>query len=194
MITEQVTKMIERWSIPSKLLSNGKENWVPLRCTFEPLGRVELDLYGYPVNIHRSRSATREYWDRYQQVALKDFPLNLPPDLKEFWSICNGARLFEDTEYGQSGLVILSPGEALALTQAEKRDRPRDFKFKELIIGCFLGDSDLLMISCDETDEKYGSIWVCLPIDKRELWPCIAVSLDSFLSEFFQQDGSKYWG
>ena len=70
--------------------------------------------------------------------------IHLPDDLQELWQKCNGLSLFEDKTYGQSGLIIWSPQKALEQQQVLRRNSD-EFQSEDLIIGEFLGDSDLLV-------------------------------------------------
>src|SRR5262245_51246241 len=49
---------------------------------------------------------------------LSALPGACPPHLLEFWSIARTATLFEDTEYGQWGLELLSPQQAIEATES----------------------------------------------------------------------------
>lgn len=81
---------------------------------------------------------------------------HLPAQLVEFWKNTSAARLFEDEDSGQWGLEIVSPGEARLLTEVEVKKRPRDYVYGDLVIGRFLGDSDLLLVRCDPSAFDYG--------------------------------------
>lgn len=64
---------------------------------------------------------------------------SVPHDLLEFWLACRTARLFEDVEYGQWGLRLLSPSDCARRTEVEFQRRPRDGRDQDLVIGEFLG-------------------------------------------------------
>lgn len=106
-------------------------------------------------------------------------------DLKEFWLIADRAILFKDTEYGQWGLEVLTPHDAIEVTREVLTERPKEFLATDLVIGRFWGDSDLLFISGDE--KKYGMVGVALPIDKRKDWFWVASDFSSFLQKFYEE-------
>ena len=122
----------------------------------------------------------------------KEIILEIPESLKEFWSYSENATLFKDSEFGQWGLEIFSPKNAIAYTKEEKENRPKDFISGDLIIGRFLGDSDLLVISCDRS-KNFGEIIIALPIDPRSEWPRIASDFGEFLERYSKEEGAKYW-
>ena len=67
----------------------------------------------------------------------------VPGEAMEFWTMCRGARLFEDMEYGQWGLVLLDPPSSAARTALERAARPRDYRADDIVLGEFLGDQEL---------------------------------------------------
>ena len=50
---------------------------------------------------------------------------SLPDDLLALWAATREARLFEDVEYGQWGLVVLAPEASAARTARSRRTGPR---------------------------------------------------------------------
>lgn len=122
-----------------------------------------------------------------------NYPFKIPEDLKQFWSITNTAELFKDNEFGQWGLRILDPSQTLSVTEDEKQRPGRDFDENDLIIGEFIGDSDLLILSDDNDDGQYDSVRIALPIDKRKDWPVVAAGLTEFLEKYVSYEGDKYW-
>ncbi len=126
-------------------------------------------------------------------VSLKSLPFDLPEDLEKFWSICETAVLFKDIEYGQWGLEIFSPEKAIVIDRSEKGGRPNDYRESDLIIGSFLGDSDLLIISCDKKSKSFGKVFISLPLDNRGDWPNVANSFSEFLEKYSLDEGDKYW-
>ncbi len=71
--------------------------------------------------------------------------IHLPDDLQELWKKCNGLSLFEDKTFGQSGLIIWSPQKVVEKQKTLSRNSD-EFQDGDLIIGEFLGDSDLLVV------------------------------------------------
>lgn len=116
-----------------------------------------------------------------------------PIPLQEFWRITESGRLFEDSTYGQWGLEILRPKQATEATRVEFERHPIDYIDGDLVIGRFLGDSDLLIIRCDESSPDFGRLLVALPLDPREEWYKVADSFEDFLSRYVEAKGDKYW-
>lgn len=124
---------------------------------------------------------------------LDDMLHECPHALAEFWVKTRTAKLFEDQVYGQWGVVILDPTEATATTQKCQEQRRRDFIVGDLVIGKFLGDSDLLVIRNDPTASDFGNVLVALPIDPRSEWYRVADSFGMFLESYITAAGDKYW-
>ncbi len=119
--------------------------------------------------------------------------VKIPDDLRDFWRIARDARLFEDTTYGQWGLHLLSPSESLRATQKFQLARERDSSTYDLVVGRFLGDSELLLVRCDPSELDYGQVWVALPLDRREEWFRTAISFEAFLESYVDARGAKFW-
>jgi len=116
-----------------------------------------------------------------------------PDELRKFWEITSSAKLFEDRSYGQRGLNILAPLEAEAETQKRKEARPSEFTLGGLVIGRFLGDSDLLMIRCDADASDFGAVLIALPIDPRGDWYHPATGFEDFPKKYLEARGDKFW-
>ncbi|MGC4002694.1 MAG: hypothetical protein QM811_05970 [Pirellulales bacterium] len=71
---------------------------------------------------------------------------NCPPDLLEFWKTSSRAQIFADKTYGQWGLEILDPNSMATLTKQFQNRRKADYMSGDIVVGKFLGDSDLLLI------------------------------------------------
>jgi hypothetical protein len=117
----------------------------------------------------------------------------VPPDVTEFWRLHSSARLFVDETYGQWGLDLLAPSEATQATAAFRSLRPKQRRRGDLVLGRFLGDSDLLIVRCERANVDYGSVLVALRLDPREAWYAVAPSFGMFLSEYADAEGRKYW-
>jgi hypothetical protein len=115
----------------------------------------------------------------------------IPDDATALWSACRGARLFEDVEYGQWGLVILDPKTSAVRTVEERTARPHDLRSDDVVIGEFLGDQELLVIAPSERGQR--RILVALPLDPRDDWFGAADALDQFLEKYFDASGDKFW-
>lgn len=116
---------------------------------------------------------------------------NLPDELVTLWLICRRARLFEDIDYGQWGLAILSPEESAARTAAEHTARPDDHAPDDIVVGAFLGDLDLLILAPAELGPR--RVQIAMPLDGREDWVRVAGDLAGFFDEYLTHLGDKYW-
>ena len=162
-IHDIISQLKLNWSIPKNAIHKGEKTYFELVCKFS--------------------SERGQVSDNY--------PFNIPPDLNDFWFNTKEASLFMDIKYGQWGLKIVSPDDALQTTSIENSHRINEYKVTELIIGHFLGDSDKLVIDCDP--ENFGRIIVSQPIDARENWSIIADSFEEFLNLYIKVEGDKYW-
>ncbi len=121
------------------------------------------------------------------------FDDRIPNDLKDFWGTFFSAKLFEDVDYGQSGLRILDYETSNRRTREFNRDR-RDYAVRaDRVIAEFIGDPDQLLIRCDTSESDFGSIVIALHEDLREEWHTPASSLSSFLEEYASYEGQWYW-
>jgi hypothetical protein len=125
-------------------------------------------------------------------VSVNDYPYEIPRDVVAFWSKCRDATLFEDKEYGQWGIRILSPDDALKATIEYKEYWSDMCKDSDLIIGRFIGDSDLLMVSCDKSND-YGYLYCVEAINKRDKWMLVSQRFLDFLENYIKWTGDKYW-
>lgn len=162
-MNDLIKHLKEFWSKPKKGIHNDEETFFELMCEFSS-EKVET---------------------------LDDFPFDIPEDLKDFWNNTKEAGLFIDKKYGQWGLKILSPDDALLITREEKVARPYEYKNTELIIGYFIGDSDKLVIDC-ETNSLI-KVLVSHPIDSRKDWEIISDSFKCFLILYAEKNGEKFW-
>jgi hypothetical protein len=119
--------------------------------------------------------------------------VEVPDDVLRFWREAAWARLFEDATYGQWGLEILAPGAARAETERQQLARKREFIQGDLVLGRFLGDSDLLIVRSDKAQSDFGRVLVALPLDPRRDWCPVASSFEDFLSKYASAFGDKYW-
>jgi hypothetical protein len=123
-----------------------------------------------------------------------EFPFDVPESLRTFWDITEKAHLFKEFTYGQWGLEIKSPYEALHFHAEEIKNgyRKDDFRPGEFIFGRFIGDCDLLFISC-APDETHGNVMVALSIEPRRMWPVVASDFSEFLFNYSKYEGDMYW-
>lgn len=156
------------WSVPRAARHGGRLVPVPLTCTFSlPATETELSVATWATSV--------------------------PQPLRDFWLTGNGASLFEDLEYGQWGLRVLSISEALEKTIRFTTDRSEDCRQGDVVIGSFLGDSDQLLIRCDPSNGDYGCVLIALPLDERSEWDLVAPSFEAFLIAYTDAHGDKFW-
>jgi len=117
--------------------------------------------------------------------------IELPGEIIDLWSICGEARLFEDVDYGQWGLRLLSPADAAQRTAAAQAGRAKNFHLGDIVIGEFLGDQELLVLASSEAHA--GEVLVALPLDDRPDWYLAASNLAQFLARYLKAFGNKYW-
>ncbi|GAA1692495.1 hypothetical protein GCM10009765_47280 [Fodinicola feengrottensis] len=92
----------------------------------------------------------------------------VPGELAQVWSTSRQSRLFEDVDYGQWGLVLLSPEGAAERTMQERGQRSGDCRDDDVVIGEFLGDQELVVFAPSEGDGR--RVLVALPMDDRPDW------------------------
>lgn len=164
-IEEIISDLKSKWSIPASAKHRGKDTFFKLSCIFK---------------------------DGIEDANIQNFKF-IPVELIDFWRISGGAELFVDKEYGQWGLELFNPKDVISTTKAITEERSDDFYPGDFVIGKFFGDSDLLVVRCDDQSSDYGQIIVAQPIDKRIDWPVIATGFLSFFNSYVQSEGDKYW-
>jgi hypothetical protein len=115
----------------------------------------------------------------------------LPAELVEAWSASRESRLFEDMDYGQWGLVLLSPSASAERTAQVRAQRPGAYRPDDVVIGVFLADLELLVMAPSEAGDR--KILIALPLDDRRDWYPAAPSLAQFLEKYLGSLGAKYW-
>lgn len=111
----------------------------------------------------------------------------LPAALLELWAYSAEATLFEDVDYGQWGLHLLAPRDVVDRTEREQALRPVDFRARDIVVGEFLGDLDLVVV------DSTGTVLIALPLDPRKAWPVVGDALWSFLEKYMAGGGAKFW-
>ena len=111
--------------------------------------------------------------------------------MAQAWSSSRQSRLFEDVEYGQWGLLLLSPEAAAQRTAQERVQRPAAYCADDVVIGEFLGDQELVVVAPSEADRRH--VLIALPMDDRPDWYAAAGSLAEFLDRYLTAFGDKYW-
>ncbi len=115
----------------------------------------------------------------------------LPNELMQLWRLASGARLYEDVDYGQWGLEILSPEQSALRTRRERETRPEAFGSDDFVVGEFLGDQDLLVLVSSGVGER--RVLVALPLDARPAWYSAGADLGDFIARYVETGGDKYW-
>ena len=159
----------------------------------EILGRAVRE-WGIP------RAATHEGWTlpvklscTIEPYRILDSRLRLPAQIDDFYSNCSGALLMADKELGQWGLNLFSFDEMLIKTNRFFSERNRDSHQGDLIVGRFLGDSDLLLTREREGPNNSNSVLIVEPLLPRKDWPSPAADFASFLNRYLDEQGRKYW-
>ena len=99
--------------------------------------------------------------------------------------------MFEDVDYGQWGLALLSPTASARRTAEQRALRPADYRPDDVVAGEFLGDLELLVMAPSEAGER--GILIALPLDDRQEWYPAAPDLAQFLERYRDQQGAKFW-
>lgn len=154
------------------------------RSWVEPRGGVEDNPFRLACTLAEPASSAE-----IERVVLNDFSSR--GDLVDLWSTCREARLFEDVDYGQWGLVLLSPTGSAERSAREREQRPDDLRSDDVVIGEFLGDQELLVLSSSEDNGR--RVLVALPLDGRAEWYSAASDLGEFLDRYMDHQGQKYW-
>ncbi len=115
----------------------------------------------------------------------------LPEEAVRLWTTCRAARLFEDIDYGQWGLVVLDPASSAERTKREREMRRSEFLPDDVVLGAFLGDQELLVLASSEPGQR--RVMIALPLDGRADWLPAGASLAEFLESYFSAAGNKYW-
>lgn len=146
-----------------------------------------------PLRVHfETRILERVAWDR--NALESKLNVSLPEQLLALWNVASSLRLFEDRTYGQWGLVVLPPATAVEETEFRMRSGPAQrIRPGDLVVGRFLGDSDLLLLRCESGADDFGRVLVELPVYPRSEWPPVGTTLDGFLRKYIQEMGEKFW-
>lgn len=168
----------------------------PMPETLQELfSRLERDWAEPRQALHHGKPTVLALSVRLERLASSPpaLAINAPPDVLEFWREFRTARLFEDRRYSQWGLVLVSPERAQELTNKLHRERARDALPGDIVVGEFLGDSDLLIARADPTAADHGTILVALALDRRQDWARVGFTLAEFLCRYAQANGAKFW-
>lgn len=119
------------------------------------------------------------------------WPAGPPAELSRAWSVSRESRLFEDVDYGQWGLVLLSPAASAERTAEQRKLRPGAYRSDDVVAGEFLGDLELLVMAPSEDGDR--RVMVALPLDERRDWYAAAPDLARFLERYRDRQGDKFW-
>jgi hypothetical protein len=119
------------------------------------------------------------------------WPAGVHPEAVELWSLTARARLFEDADYGQWGLVLLDPAEAARRTAEQRAARPAQWRPDDVVIGEFLGDLELVVLAASEAGGR--RVLIARPLDDRAEWPAAGGGLAAFVHGLLVHGGDKYW-
>lgn len=120
------------------------------------------------------------------------WPTGPPAELCRAWSVSRESRLFEDVDYGQWGLVLLSPAASAERTAEQRKLRPGDYRSDDVVVGEFLGDLELLVMAPSEDGDR--RVMVALPLDERRDWYAAAQDLARFLERYRDRQGGQVLG
>lgn len=116
---------------------------------------------------------------------------DVPDELRALWRRCRTARLYCDVDYGQWGMVLLSPARCRELTQQYRVSYERDAEPGDLVVCEFLGDSERAIYARDAAGEP--RVLIVEPLDRRADWWVAGPSLVALLQGFLVAGGDKYW-
>lgn len=134
---ENIQFLKEEWSQPKKASYDNESFSFELTCMFNEC------------------SPESEVIDTFNLMGIKKLPL----EYKSFLLVSNGAFLFWDEKYGQGGLNFYSLEEFENKVNFWLSSYRADSLIKgDLIIGEFLGDSDFVVLRCDDEASDYGAI------------------------------------
>ena len=169
---ENIQFLKEEWSQSKKASYDNESYSFELTCMFNE-GSLESKIS-----------------DTFNLMDIKKLPL----EYKEFLLISNGAFLFWDEKYGQAGLNFYNLEEFENKVNFWLSSYRLNSLIKgDLIIGEFFGDSDFMVLRCDEEADDYGAIVVSHPYDERKNWFYVKDGFTKFLADFVRAEGDKYW-
>ena len=119
------------------------------------------------------------------------FPGAAGGDVASLWLASREAWLFEDVEYRQWGLHLLTPSDSAARTATERAGRPDDIRADDIVLGEFLGDSELLVHAPSEGAAR--RYLIALPLDPRDDWFAAGPTSAEVFEHYADSGGEKYW-
>jgi SMI1 / KNR4 family (SUKH-1) len=120
--------------------------------------------------------------------------IRLPEELVALWNKASQIRLYDDVNYGQWGCILWSPSEVIDRHRYSYGWRgPGEFRPGDLIIGEFRGDTDMVVLRCDPSQQDFGSVVIALGNDPRDEWPHVAASIAEFMTAYLSHPDKKFW-
>lgn len=166
----------------------GEEN---MSKSYDALERLRLSTNAGPAGIPFRLASSISEPAAPGEIATAWRERSVPAELTDLWSATRAARLFEDVDYGQWGLILLHPLASRQRTEAERAERPQDVRDDDIVVGEFLGDQDLLVYAPSEVGLR--RVLIAQPLDARTDWFGVASGLAQFLDSYFDACGDKYW-
>ena len=117
-------------------------------------------------SVLRSTVKTPSAWESSEIEST--LGIRLPEELRSFWNEAEELRLFEDIHDGHWGLILWGPAQTIARQDSTfVLARKDELQSGGIIIGEFLGDSDLVLIRCSPGESDFGVIRIVLRLYPR---------------------------
>jgi hypothetical protein len=189
-----------------QLQTNFELHTVRATVNFTTTESIEYLLQNLRTDWTVARRVGEEPGDQYPQLlactmsppvpesSYASFPIGntVPAELLEFWRVCGGAELFKDVVHGQWGLRLLSEPDAVAATLEYFANDFRAVK-GDLVVGKFIGDSELLVVRANAGSVDFGKVVVVDEIHKRLNWLVASANFRKFLAQYARRMGRKFW-
>lgn len=118
----------------------------------------------------------------------------LSPELVTRWQLAGRIDLYVQEPFGQWGVVLWDPWQLEYFHPGLfLRYQSDDAEVGDLAIGKCEGDTELVIARCDPSKPDFGHIVIQLEVDKRKDWPIVAPSLASFIHQYLDSPGRKFW-
>jgi hypothetical protein len=121
---------------------------------------------------------------------------NPPEDYISFLrEVSNGAVLFYDVEYGQSGYKLYGIQELVELQEIWQQNIPETKDPKYIAFGEFTGQADVLLFDLSRPSKQSNSSAVVIggAIDPVEYWRVASRSFHEWLEHLVAARGRQYW-
>ncbi|MCU0339771.1 MAG: hypothetical protein MUE30_07790, partial [Spirosomaceae bacterium] len=108
----------------------------------------------------------------------------------EFYYEANGGLFFKDIEFEQWGMRIYSFDE-LEIMNQYVRTWKENLLEEDLVVGEFLGDLDLVIIS--KNSNYSNKVIIAIPIYSRDDWFFLDMNFMEFIERYISSSGEKFW-